>query len=618
MENNFETFGNYILLEKLAAGGMAEIYLAKKLGANGVQKFVAIKRILQQYSDSEEFIAMFKDEAKIAINLSHSNVVSIYDFGVEAGQFYIVMEFVEGRNLRQILNRMKRTDDQFSVAQVAHIVGQVAAGLDHAHRCIDPTTGQSLNIIHRDMSPQNVMLGFEGDAKVVDFGIAKASHQIDSTRAGTLKGKFGYMSPEQIEGQAVDSRTDIFALGIMLWEMLANQRLFLANSEINTLRKIRECNVPNLRDINPNIPSELEQIVKKSLEKDRLERYQSAAYLRRDLQGFLSRFDPDFSAHDLSQFVKNLFSEEIIQIRKKQIVYAQVQAAGSASDKTQVIGQEENTFATDDVSFDAVSFGAESAVGNQTGSYISGQQVVNGFDVSTGHFEISQIGKNKPKLELAVKREAHRQTSDFQEHTYTKTNIRKVNLDGRNRNATLLTLIFSASFILVFFAYLNKFHPEYKKNICRSLSSYGACPGFLAAPSNLLMIQTSPDKASIFIDGEKLGTSPTELTVKQLPISVRVSKPGYRTVSRKLEKVPESNNLSVSLVRIPSGYLRVKAVGVQIFIDGIEVKSGQKVSVPANKAVTVKVVNPFNGRSKVQTHKVRENTIKSIVMTLSR
>ncbi|MEM7647339.1 MAG: protein kinase, partial [Pseudomonadota bacterium] len=132
MKKSFETFGNYILLEKLAAGGMAEVYLAKKMGASGVQKFVAIKRILQQFSDSKDFIAMFKDEAKIAINLSHSNVVTIYDFGMQNSQFYIAMEFVEGRNLRQILNRMKRVGDYFSVAQVVHIVRQVAAGLDHA------------------------------------------------------------------------------------------------------------------------------------------------------------------------------------------------------------------------------------------------------------------------------------------------------------------------------------------------------------------------------------------------------------------------------------------------------------------------------------------------------
>ena len=322
---NFEHFGKYVLLEKLASGGMAEVFLAKRMGASGVQKFVAIKRILPQFSDSEEFVQMFKDEAKIAVNLSHSNVISIHDFGVEHEMFYLVMEYCEGRNLRQILNKMKKSNLTFSVSQSVYMVKEVAAGLDHAHRCLDGSTGKPLNITHRDMSPQNVMISFEGETKIVDFGIAKASTQIETTRAGTLKGKFGYMSPEQAEGLPVDFRTDIFSLGICLWELLANDRLFVANNEINTLRKIRECNIPSLRKINPNIPPELEKICNKSLAKDRNLRYQSAAAFHRDLNRFLNRHDPDFSPHDFSVFIKTLFANEILETRKKVVQYAQYQ-----------------------------------------------------------------------------------------------------------------------------------------------------------------------------------------------------------------------------------------------------------------------------------------------------
>ncbi len=203
MSAHFESFGKYVLLEKLATGGMAEVFLARGTGAGGIGKFFAIKRILPQYADSPEFIEMFKEEAKIAINLNHSNIVSIHEFGVEKGQFFLVMDYVEGRNLRQILNKMKKTNLQFSVEQVVFIIKEVAAGLDHAHRCIDGSTGRPLNITHRDMSPQNVMVSFEGETKIVDFGIAKAESQIETTRAGTLKGKFGYMSPEQAEGQTL-------------------------------------------------------------------------------------------------------------------------------------------------------------------------------------------------------------------------------------------------------------------------------------------------------------------------------------------------------------------------------------------------------------------------------
>lgn len=329
MSAQFETFGKYVLLEKLATGGMAEVFLARGTGAGGIGKFFAIKRILPQYADSPEFIDMFKAEAKIAINLSHSNIVSIHEFGVEKGQFFLVMDYVEGRNLRQILNKMKKSNLQFSIDQIVFIIKEVAAGLDHAHRCIDGTTGKPLNITHRDMSPQNVMVSFEGEVKIVDFGIAKAESQIETTRAGTLKGKFGYMSPEQAEGLPVDLRTDIFSLGIVLWELLANDRLFMANNEINTLRKIRDCQIPSLRKVNPNIHAELERITQKSLARDRNLRHQTGAALHRELNRFLNRQYPDFSAQDFSVFIKSVFADEILSIRKRLVEYTKLNVGGS-------------------------------------------------------------------------------------------------------------------------------------------------------------------------------------------------------------------------------------------------------------------------------------------------
>lgn len=607
MKKTYETFGNYILLEKLAAGGMAEVYLAKKMAVSGVQKFVAVKRILQQFSDSEDFIAMFKDEAKIAINLAHSNVVSIYDFGTENNQFYIVMEFVEGRNLRQILNRMKRLEKQFSVAQVAHIIKQVAAGLDHAHRCIDPTTGQPLNIIHRDMSPQNVMLSFEGEAKVVDFGIAKAAHQLESTRAGTLKGKFGYMSPEQVEGHTIDSRTDIFAIGIMIWEMLANQRLFLANSEINTLRKIRECDVPSLRKINPNIPSELDQIVLKALEKDKLERYQSAADLHRDLQGFISRYDPDFSVQDLSQFVKILFSEEIIQTRKKQMIYAQVSASKlEDSENTEVVQTTSSSVRRDEMSLDQLSISKSRS--RTENSSVTMRRAAGDVDFSTA---VVEDGKTQARALHIAKRDAHETAREYKKNTYTNTNPLTTG-ENRNKNATLLTVIFSMCFLLMFFAYLNKFHPGFKNSFCKSMESYGLCPRSIYIPTNLLEITANPTGAEIYVNGEKVGEAPTELLVKKLPLQIAIRMAGYKTINEKMTEVPSTNKMDFTLVPLPSGYLRVKSAGVEIYVDGVIVKSGQNFAIPANKSVSVKVINPITGQSREEFHSVKVNERKSI------
>lgn len=362
MSQSYESFGKYILLEKLAVGGMAEIYLARNSGAGGVSKFVAIKRILPQFTEQTEFIDMFKDEAKIAVNLAHANVVSIYEFGIEKEAFFLAMDYIEGRNLRQILNKMKKSSLAFSVEQVLYIIKEVAGGLDHAHRCIDANTGKPLNIIHRDMSPQNVMVSFEGEVKIVDFGIAKAETQLETTRAGTLKGKFGYMSPEQAEGLAVDLRTDVFALGIVLWELLANDRLFVANNEVNTLRKIRDCQIPSLRKINPNIAPELERIVGKALAKDRNLRYQTAAAFHRDLSRFLNRQYPDFSPQDFSVFVKTLFAGEILESRKKMVEYSQIDGARLRAAAAAENPMRDNTVVTatdsepDDVSLSNINF----------------------------------------------------------------------------------------------------------------------------------------------------------------------------------------------------------------------------------------------------------------------
>lgn len=324
--SNFEKFGKYVLLEKLAAGGMAEVYLAKSAGANGVAKFVAIKRILPQFSANQEFIDMFHEEAKVSVNLNHSNVVSIYDFGTEKGQFFIVMEFVEGRNLRQIINELKKYNRSIKIEEAVYIVKEAAAGLDHAHRCVDQHTGRPLNITHRDMSPQNIMISFEGEAKVIDFGIAKKSESGgEETKAGTLKGKFAYMSPEQAEAEEVDPRTDVFALGIILWELLANDRLFTGSNENAILRKVRECQTPAIRKINPLVPAELERIVTKALAKDKNVRYQTAATLQKDLNRFLNTQYPDFSPHDFSKTVIDCFKNAFQEGRDKLIVFSKVE-----------------------------------------------------------------------------------------------------------------------------------------------------------------------------------------------------------------------------------------------------------------------------------------------------
>lgn len=345
MSQNLERLGNYILLEKINAGGMAEVYLSKSIGANGVNKFLAIKRILPQFADNKDFIEMFKEEAKIAVNLDHNNVVSIIDFKASNKQLYLVMEYVQGQNLRQILQQKKKKGLQLSLDFILYVIREVAAGLEHAHRCVDKGTGKPLNIIHRDMSPQNIMISYDGEVKIVDFGIAKAEAAGESTRVGTLKGKFSYMSPEQAEGLIIDKGSDIFSLGIILWELIADDRLFVANNEMNILKRIKECDIPDLRRVNPTVPVELEKIVKKALMKDKTLRYQSAAELQRDLSRFLNREYPDFTPSDFSTFMKFLFENEYNLAQERIVNYSRLDlgSASQANENTQftkVMGQE--------------------------------------------------------------------------------------------------------------------------------------------------------------------------------------------------------------------------------------------------------------------------------------
>lgn len=328
-----EQFGKYVLLEKIAAGGMAEVFVAKSAGANGVNKFVAIKKILPQFSQNNEFVNFFKAEAEVTINLSHSNIVSIYDFGIENEQFFLVMELVEGKNLRQIINELKKINKSISIEQALYIIKEAASGLDHAHRCVDTKTGKPLNITHRDMSPQNIMISYEGEVKVIDFGIAKAETEGEATKAGTLKGKFAYMSPEQSEGYPIDPRTDVFALGIILWELLANDRLFTGSNEAAILRKVRECQIPSIRKINPLVPAELEKIVMKALAKDRNVRYQTAANLHKDLNRFLNTQYPDFAPQDFSGFIKDAFKQTYTEWREKIVRFSHVKNEAAIREK---------------------------------------------------------------------------------------------------------------------------------------------------------------------------------------------------------------------------------------------------------------------------------------------
>ncbi len=309
-------FGKYILLDKIATGGMAEIWLAKQLGVEGFEKLVVIKKILPHFTHDRDFVNMFLDEARIAAKLNHPNVVQIYDLGNEQNAYYIAMEYISGDDIKGILQTSIKQGHFLPIQFAANIMSQAAEGLHYAHTLTD-MYGTPLDIVHRDISPQNILVTFMGTVKIVDFGIAKAATQSQETRAGTLKGKFAYMSPEQALGKKLDGRSDVFALGIVLYEITLGKRLFRSDSELKTLKMITEDPITPPDEINPKYPPALSKIVMKALEKDVSKRYQNARELHLDLEDFLKTFPKPSSSVDLSNWMRKTFADKIAEMKEK-------------------------------------------------------------------------------------------------------------------------------------------------------------------------------------------------------------------------------------------------------------------------------------------------------------
>ncbi|MGH9316752.1 MAG: protein kinase domain-containing protein [Thermoanaerobaculia bacterium] len=305
-----DRFGQYEILERIAAGGMAELYKARRSGVEGFQKIVAIKKILPHLADNEEFITMFADEAKLAAQLNHPNIVHIFDLGkIEAGGYFIAMEFVEGRELQAILQSAREFGTPLAAPLAVHIASKVASALDYAHRRRD-ADGRDLNVVHRDVSPPNILISYEGDIKLCDFGIAKAASKASQTQSGALKGKVQYMSPEQAWGWPIDSRSDLFSLGAVLFEMLTEQKLFRGDTDLGVLEKVRAAQVVAPSTVNPEVPKSLDAIVLKALARDAQDRYASAADMLRDLEAVLYAYTPAPGSADLAIYLHRLQAEE--------------------------------------------------------------------------------------------------------------------------------------------------------------------------------------------------------------------------------------------------------------------------------------------------------------------
>ncbi|MBI3608788.1 MAG: protein kinase [Nitrospirae bacterium] len=303
-------FGKYFLVHQLGMGGMAELFLAKQSGLKGFEKILAIKKILPHLTQDPEFVSMFVNEAKLAALLTHQHIVQIFDLGHVDGAYYIAMEYVMGKDVRSLVGKIRAQNGRLPVEPALLIVSQVASGLDYAHRKKD-LNGRDLNIVHRDVSPQNILVSYEGEVKLVDFGIAKAAGTGQETRTGILKGKLAYMSPEQAGGRMIDRRSDVFSLGIVLYELLTARRLFKGDSDLSTLEQVRTAQIEPPRRFDANIPEALEAVVLKALAREPEHRYQTASDFQAALERVMTDRGQGFSSLHLAQYLGTVFADEL-------------------------------------------------------------------------------------------------------------------------------------------------------------------------------------------------------------------------------------------------------------------------------------------------------------------
>jgi eukaryotic-like serine/threonine-protein kinase len=304
--------GRYEIVGRLAVGGMAEVLLGRLRGPHGFERPVVIKRILPHLALQRSMVELFLDEARIIANLRHPNLINVHELGDESGEYFMAMEFIAGESLSGLCRRLARRHEQLDLNLAAHIIAEACAGLHAAHTATSPD-GRPLEIVHRDVSPQNILVTYSGGVQVIDFGIATTVNRISRTEACTVRGKFEYLSPEQLNSLPLDRRTDIFALGIVLLELASGRRVYRRESHAQTLMAILHDAVPRLTALRPDASVKLEEICSRALAKHRAERYQTAAEMRRDLIAFIRERTIDDLAERLGKVLHEIFPDRVAE-----------------------------------------------------------------------------------------------------------------------------------------------------------------------------------------------------------------------------------------------------------------------------------------------------------------
>ncbi len=308
-----KSFGKYLLTKRIAVGGMAEVFKAKLLGAKGFEKTLAVKRILPEYSNDEEFVSMFVDEARISSNLHHKNIVQVFEFGEVNHQYYLTMEFIDGCNLKNLFFRVLKQNKRLSRELIYFIILKTASALDYAHKVKMEGQTQALQLVHRDVSPQNILISKMGDIKITDFGIAKAAIKLSQTQPGKIQGKYSYMSPEQALGRPLNYQSDIFSLGIVFYELLTAKKVYGSTETIKRYSEATKANIPRIGSVITDLPDQIDTLISRMLSKNILDRPHDCTEIIDTLTEFLSSNSDEAYSAQLGEIVQELFPEETMQ-----------------------------------------------------------------------------------------------------------------------------------------------------------------------------------------------------------------------------------------------------------------------------------------------------------------
>lgn len=535
-------YGKYYLLELINVGGMAEVFKAKMFGVEGFEKIVAIKKILPEVAEDQEFIKMFIDEAKVAVRLQHPSIVQILELGKIDDSFFIAMELLNGKDLKTIRKRLKRVDLLMPVEQSAYTIAQVCEGLDYAHRKTDDKMN-SLNIVHRDISPQNMMISYEGTVKLIDFGIAKAKSKSTKTQAGMLKGKFSYMSPEQVSGQPIDRRSDIFSLGVVFFEMLTGKRLFLGKNDVETLEKIRKAEVPPPSVFNSTVPPEIDRIVFKALAKDREERYQWASEFAEDLKKFSYSSGKNFTRQDMMNFMGEFFADEIEEETAKLEEYKKlekpVELNRSKSSYQPSISDEEGT--------DDIIIPTSSSKGKKFAVFFALLAIISALI----YFGMDILKQKKDTATLLVDSSEQKSIVILNEGTmYQKRCDTPCKIEGILPGTHELELK-KPGFVPVKQSIVLK----KSETLTKVIKLYK-----IGEQKTMLTVKSDPDGATLYINEKKTNAvTPTVVNIPVgLDIKVRAEKDEYFPVEQNIGKVAANINKEISLVLKPMKDSKVK------------------------------------------------------------